>query len=154
MPQCQNNPGRRFRRCHAPLLLTVIMAVLFAAGSCRRRPQTVAPTGWLATSEPFDSLSRMLDLGFSGDMADDSLRIVCHRFDSAARRSADPMQLNRAAYWRGRMARREGRDSAERLEMQRASPERRQRSLTICAARLNGSMRIRMTTTVCSGMIS
>lgn len=120
MPQCQNNPGRRFRRCHAPLLLTVIMAVLFAAGSCRRRPQTVAPTGWLATSEPFDSLSRMLDLGFSGDMADDSLRIVCHRFDSAARRSADPMQLNRAAYWRGRMARREGRDSAERLEMQRA----------------------------------
>lgn len=150
MPQCQNNPGRRFRRCHAPLLLTVIMAVLFAAGSCRRRPQTVAPTGWLATSEPFDSLSRMLDLGFSGDMADDSLRIVCHRFDSAARRSADPMQLNRAAYWRGAKG-------ATRLNAWKCSvpsPERRQRSLTICAARLNGSMRIRMTTTVCSGMIS
>ncbi len=103
-------------------LLPVLAAIclLLASGACRRAPRTVAPTGWLATSEPFDSLSRMLDLGFSGDMADDSLRIVCRWFDSAARRSADPMQLSRAAYWRGRMARREGRDSAERAEMRLA----------------------------------
>lgn len=87
---------------------------------CRRAPATVAPTGWETTCEPFDSLSRLLDLGFSGDMPDDSLRIYCHDFSVAAGVSGDARQLSRAAYWRGRMAFREGRDADGEREFRKA----------------------------------
>lgn len=73
--------------------------------SCSRTSNNISPTGWSALGEPFDSLSRRLELGLIGEMQEDSINILAQMFDRAARSADAPANARcRAHYWNARAA--------------------------------------------------
>lgn len=95
-----------------------VAAILSASVfSCTRNAPMLTPTGWESVGEPFDSLTRALDIGMAFDMPDDSVVLLSKQFaDHAFASGASPMIKNRAHYWLARAARRTGDETTAQKE--------------------------------------
>lgn len=105
---------------------TMIVGAAALLTGCSHDNPTVAPAGWGRIGEPFDSLSRKLELALIGDAGADSIARLAGRFADAAKRDIAKKEARRRAhYWLGRAAARQG-DSARstrELEAALAGPD-------------------------------
>lgn len=105
---------------------TLIVGAAALLTGCSHDNPTVAPAGWGRIGEPFDSLSRKLELALIGDAGADSIaRLAGHFADAAKRDIAKKEARRRAHYWLGRAAARQGDSarSARELEAALAGPD-------------------------------
>jgi len=105
---------------------TMIVGAAALLTGCSHDNPTVAPAGWGRIGEPFDSLSRKLELALIGDAGADSIARLAGRFADAAKHDIAKKEARRRAhYWLGRAAARQG-DSARstrELEAALAGPD-------------------------------
>lgn len=105
--------------------LIVTILSMAGAGSCRRDNTYLGPTGWEAVGEPFDSLTRALEIGMAFDMPDDSIVILSKEFARRAFKDGTSAKIrNRAHYWLARAARRTGDERTATLEFNKATEGR------------------------------
>lgn len=98
-----------------------VMISLAIAGGCSRTSPLLTPTGWEKLGEPYDSLTRALEIGMAFDLPDDSVVLLSHWFaDRALKGADDPRIIARAHYWLARAARRIGDESTARQEFAKA----------------------------------
>lgn len=104
------------------LSFAVVLLCSIIPVACGRDSRHVSPTGWATIGEPFDSLSRKLELSLIVDTDLDTLSALAGRFaDAASRPGVAAEAVRRNHFWQARVAsRRDDRNRSER-EMQLAT---------------------------------